>query len=272
MSQWSGGWGFEPYVERLVENAVPPYLLGFEWASMNPFVAKTTDSSTSGFEPSLTHGTSTEDSSEDKIVHDQNCWGRLGDELSKYISDQKEMNNLPSDLDLQSIARKIIFDDDDPWNQTAADNQLWLGTLKFQNGIGPAPAAMEPQRPEEVPLMAPYAVRGGLKNKASNGPKPKVPMSYESFVPQPAIVQPSENYDPMMDFDFEQHFEQLGFDQPDVGMNEPNAFDMIMPLEDSVPISGSLYQQQLMGIQEPWDTFDVTQMQGMNNGGMQSTG
>lgn len=37
MGQWKGGWGFEPDVECLVENAMPPYLLGQERRTMDPW-------------------------------------------------------------------------------------------------------------------------------------------------------------------------------------------------------------------------------------------
>ena len=266
MSQWSGGWGFEPFVERLVENAVPPYLLGFEWASMDPFVAKSNSKSTStprsSCEPSLTHATSQESNPEYKIIHDSNCWGRLGDELGKFIADQGEIGLVPSDLDLQNVARKIIFDDEDPWNQTAADNQLWLDTLKFQYGIGAAP---ELQRLEEVPIMAPYVVRGGLKNQApSSGQKSKMPVTSGSFVAQPAVASLSGSYDPLMDIDFEQ-FDNLGLGEQDMELNDANAFDMMVPIDNNIAAMGSFDQPQLMGGQDAWGTFDMMPMQDTNN-------
>lgn len=39
MDQWLGDWGFEPHIEIRVENAMPPYLLGRERRSMDPWKA-----------------------------------------------------------------------------------------------------------------------------------------------------------------------------------------------------------------------------------------
>ncbi|KAJ9272765.1 transcriptional regulator family: Homeodomain [Paecilomyces variotii] len=47
MRQWQGDWGFEPFVQRLVENAVPPYLIGQEQRSMDPYQASSQSLSSS---------------------------------------------------------------------------------------------------------------------------------------------------------------------------------------------------------------------------------
>lgn len=36
---------------------------------------------------------------------------------------------------LQREARRIVYDDDDPWNQTAADNVDWLSMFKMGHGL-----------------------------------------------------------------------------------------------------------------------------------------
>jgi hypothetical protein len=157
MANWSDGWGFEPHIARLVENSVPPYMNGNERSSMDPFVAKATTPS-SAEETNLTFGTSSP-----STLADSNCWRRLEQLLSGYITQQKAMGHVPSDKELQDQGRRVVFDDDDPWNQTAADNERWLATLKFQHGIGEDPGPM-PRRLEEVPMMPPYAIRGGLRH------------------------------------------------------------------------------------------------------------
>jgi len=157
MGNWSDGWGFEPHIARLVENSIPPYMNGNERSSMDPFVAKAT-TPCSAEETNLTCGTSSP-----STLADSNCWRRLEQVLSGYIMQQKSIGHVPSDKELQDQGRRIIFDDDDPWNQTAADNERWLATLKFQHGIGEDPGPM-PRRLEEVPMMPPYAIRGGLRH------------------------------------------------------------------------------------------------------------
>lgn len=49
---------------------------------------------------------------------------------------------VPSDAELQHQARIIIYDDDDPWNQTSADNAEWL--IRFKRDVGLAPQETGP--------------------------------------------------------------------------------------------------------------------------------
>ena len=207
MNDWSGGWGFEPHVERWVENAVPPYLNANERSSMDPFVAKAATPS-SAEETNLTFGTSAVSTA----LADKNCWRRVEQELSAYISQQKTMGHIPTDKELQDRGRLIIYDNDDPWNQTAADNERWLATLKFQHGIGEDPGPV-PRRLEEVPIMPPYAVRGGLKHGRGIGcaAERKVAHSAPGSCANLAASAPAA-FDPLLDLDFD----QLNFDAMDM--------------------------------------------------------
>ena len=243
MSQWTGTWGFEPFVERLVENAVPPYLLGFERASMEPFIAKSNSTPGSGREPCMTHGTSIASNSEPNWSHDSNCWGRLGDHLGEFIQKQKAVGNIPTDEDLQNMGRRIIFDDEDPWNQTAADNHVWLETLKFQNGISGSPDQNVPHRLEEVPIMAPYVVKGGLKNKTQSSTQKPLPIANaRSFMSEPTQQPMSGSYDPVMDIDFG----QLDFSELEMsGTMDPAIFDNTTPLEMDFDSTGILNGPQI---------------------------
>ncbi|KAL2120606.1 hypothetical protein VTJ04DRAFT_4633 [Mycothermus thermophilus] len=70
---------------------------------------------------------------------DANCYQRLARELKKWVAATMSPNNpnchVPSDEELQHQARWIIYEDDDPWNQTAADNFEWLRRFKRDVGI-----------------------------------------------------------------------------------------------------------------------------------------
>jgi hypothetical protein len=177
---WSNGWGFEPFVEKLVENAIPPYLIGYERLTMEPYVARATTVTTatatataaslsSNTDPGLTIGTGTgtslDTSEPDQLTKDSNCWRRLEQELTKFVSQQRAAGKNPTDQDLQAHARQIIFEDDDPWNWTCADNKQWLDTFKYQQGLSGFTEAMSTQNLAEVPIMAPYVIPGGLKSK-----------------------------------------------------------------------------------------------------------
>jgi hypothetical protein len=213
MSNWSDGWGFEPHIARLVENSVPPYMNGNERSSMDPFVAKATTSS-SAEETNLTCGTSAP-----STLADSNCWRRLEQALSGYIVQQKAMGHIPSDKELQDQGRRIVFDDDDPWNQTAADNERWLATLKFQHGIGEDPGPM-PRRLEELPMMPPYVIRGGLRHGRGIGCASEQKVGHSSagecaaIAAAVAAAASPGAFDAILDIDFD----QLNF----------NALDMVM--------------------------------------------
>lgn len=70
---------------------------------------------------------------------DTNCYRRLTHELSRFVASCISVSNTaqhhPTDEEIQRQARWIIFDDDDPWNQTAADNPEWLSAFKRDIGL-----------------------------------------------------------------------------------------------------------------------------------------
>ncbi|KAG9236779.1 hypothetical protein BJ875DRAFT_455420 [Amylocarpus encephaloides] len=83
------------------------------------------------------------------FLNDANCYGRLVRELARFVTTCTSVNNpnrhIPSDAEIQNQARWVIFDDDDPWNQTAADNAEWL--LRFKRDVGLAPQTDGPGLP-----------------------------------------------------------------------------------------------------------------------------
>ncbi|XP_044722089.1 tc5 transposase DNA-binding domain-containing protein [Hirsutella rhossiliensis] len=79
------------------------------------------------------------------FLNDANCYLRLAKEMRRWVKSTMSPNNpnrhVPTDEELQYQARWILYDDDDPWNQTAADNAEWLQRFKRDVGIvsGPGP-------------------------------------------------------------------------------------------------------------------------------------
>ncbi|XWW95525.1 hypothetical protein V2A60_003485 [Cordyceps javanica] len=73
------------------------------------------------------------------FLNDANCYRRLAKELKRWVVSAMSPNNpnrhVPKDEELRYQARWIIYDDDDPWNQTAADNAEWLQRFKRDVGI-----------------------------------------------------------------------------------------------------------------------------------------
>ncbi|GAD98764.1 homeobox and C2H2 transcription factor, putative [Paecilomyces variotii No. 5] len=161
MRQWQGDWGFEPFVQRLVENAMPPYLIGQEQRSMDPYKASSHNLAnasvaqagtlTSGGEPRLNQPA------------DANCFGRLQVALTAFIHHQVAAGILPTDEMLQNEARQVIYGSDDPWNQTCADNPVWLSILKRDAGLEIVPNSDSIQF-SNLGMVPPYAADGGLRH------------------------------------------------------------------------------------------------------------
>jgi hypothetical protein len=247
MANWAGGWGFEPYVERLVENSIPPYLIGHERNTMEPYVARAVATPSSGTEGGLTNGTSAESTEPDQMTKDSNCWGRLEQELSKYVSQQRALGQLPSDKELQDQARMIIYEDNDPWNWTCADNQQWLDTFKYQQSLSSSTEAMAANKTlAEVPILAPYVVRGGLKSKpAAAQNQQRRNMSTDStcnssnVTPECGSMSASATavtYDNGMELDFD----SVDFSNLDLGMMDEMNFVMQLGADDNAGLAGSI--------------------------------
>lgn len=90
--------------------------------------------------PTLTDSASPQDNTSSSVAsphHNATCWEiltlRLGQFARNYI-EQHGAENVTDDM-LQAQARRILYDSDDPWNQTAADNPEWLGLFKKAHGI-----------------------------------------------------------------------------------------------------------------------------------------
>ncbi|KAL6809519.1 hypothetical protein V8C40DRAFT_259186 [Trichoderma camerunense] len=73
------------------------------------------------------------------MFHDPNLYKWLGRELGRWVTSIMSPNNpnshVPSDEEIQHHARFLVYDDDDPWNQTVADNLEWLHRFKVGVGI-----------------------------------------------------------------------------------------------------------------------------------------
>ncbi|KAI1150859.1 hypothetical protein F4825DRAFT_388557 [Nemania diffusa] len=77
-----------------------------------------------------------------RFLNDANCFRRLARDLGRFVTATMSANNpnrhVPTDEELKHQARWIVYDDDDPFNQTAADNAEWLQRFKVDAGILPA--------------------------------------------------------------------------------------------------------------------------------------
>uniref|UniRef100_A0A8H7TVW4 Homeobox domain-containing protein n=1 Tax=Bionectria ochroleuca TaxID=29856 RepID=A0A8H7TVW4_BIOOC len=69
----------------------------------------------------------------------ENSYLRLSKDLSRFVAASVSSHNpkrhVPTDEELRHQARWIVYDDDDPWNQTPADNAVWLREFKRSIGL-----------------------------------------------------------------------------------------------------------------------------------------
>ncbi|KAA8651527.1 putative homeobox and C2H2 transcription factor [Aspergillus tanneri] len=179
MTQWQGDWGFDPLVQSLVENAMPPYLNGNERNTLDPF----TTSQSQGQIPNL------------DVPDDANCFYRLKRELTAYIHNERALGTIPTDQMLQDRARLIIYGTDDRWNQTCADNPVWLSILKRDTGIEAVPNSEHIQF-ANLGMRPPFAADGGLRRppletnlsaRSLRHQRPFSPINFGSGFQSPAL-------------------------------------------------------------------------------------
>ncbi|KAI7977653.1 hypothetical protein EIK77_010244 [Talaromyces pinophilus] len=146
MAAWVGGWGFEPHISRLVENGIPPFLIHQERNTVAPFTGSI---SLSKRQPSTAKIGNENDADraeeEEKPYINQYSYPATGEgswydcfetQLATYINTViATEGRIPSDKEIQDQGRRFVFDDDDPWHQTIAENVKWLEYFKERHGF-----------------------------------------------------------------------------------------------------------------------------------------
>ncbi|KAL2813452.1 hypothetical protein BJX63DRAFT_421310 [Aspergillus granulosus] len=135
MKDWRGHHGLDPAVALAVENSMPPYQIGIEAESLQPF--------------SATRSNQTDPMTGAAI--NPSAFEYFTSLLTERIRRAQVANEIITDERIQAEARKVLFGDDDPWNQTPADNPEWLRLFKL--GLGTYPE--DPPREEWVHLALP---------------------------------------------------------------------------------------------------------------------
>ncbi|KAL4947087.1 hypothetical protein BDW69DRAFT_190518 [Aspergillus filifer] len=130
---WKGDWGFDPEIQRTVKNAMPPYLLGRERHTMDPWKTSALWGSADREEILDSFMEVDED-----VPNAFNRYTGLHERLVAYIRGEIANGICPSDKMLQQRARQISFGHDDPWDQTYADyDPMWLASVKKEAGLRP---------------------------------------------------------------------------------------------------------------------------------------
>lgn len=146
MAHWKGDHELPPEIAAQVTHSVPPYLLDFESRTFVPFSA-TNRAVNDHLSQMISRATfsEAEDSQhvspkaaemDPEAVQEprfqlDSYTEVLTRHLSHYVQQNMRLGVIPTDEMFQLEARRLLFDSEDSWNQTMADNPEWLA--KFRN-------------------------------------------------------------------------------------------------------------------------------------------
>lgn len=152
MSDWKGDHGFTPMVESQVLNALPPFLIGAESKAVVPFSA--TNKAAQDHKVQITSQILCREPSINTDVHegaadsyslktsttaaqlDAKAYTELLTlHLSRFAREKISQGLIPTDAMFQQEARKVLYDCEDEWNQTVADNDEWLAAFRAQTRL-----------------------------------------------------------------------------------------------------------------------------------------
>ncbi|RAH81632.1 hypothetical protein BO86DRAFT_313539 [Aspergillus japonicus CBS 114.51] len=152
MADWRGEHEFPADFAALVANALPPYLLGSESRSVIPFSATNCEvqdhlaqiSSRARWSeadrraareivaPAVPSVAPPLQAMAPGVAPDQlsSFTQVLTLHLSRFAREQMRKGVVPTDEMFQRESRRVLYDSDDTWNQTVADNPEWLAAFK----------------------------------------------------------------------------------------------------------------------------------------------
>ncbi|PSK42040.1 3-demethylubiquinone-9 3-O-methyltransferase [Elsinoe australis] len=169
MADWTGEYEFEAHVAACVKDALPPYLVAYEAQSLVPYSATSgwtkdhytqvssqiasranptglpgtfpliaqqeMDGSDSTAESiSGLQGQDTEHVQSSRQQKDMGSFAQiLALHLGRFAREQVAAGVFPSDELFQREARRVLYGDEDEWNQSIADNSIWLDHIRRQN-------------------------------------------------------------------------------------------------------------------------------------------
>ncbi|KAL4876211.1 hypothetical protein BJY04DRAFT_231908 [Aspergillus karnatakaensis] len=141
MKDWKGPRGLNPSVALAVQNAMPPYLIGIEAIGMDPFSASQLVGGNFDMEAATTANPTA-------VAAKPSPFECFTVELTDFVRKNRAAGVPITDCMLQNHARRTLFGDDDPWNQTPADNAEWLELFKKGMGLDTIPETSDGATPQ----------------------------------------------------------------------------------------------------------------------------
>lgn len=157
MSDWHGDHDFPPDIAAKVINSLPPYLLSWESNTMVPFsassrsaqdhlaqisaradwIAANASAQTPNESPALPDPPLKLVPRGETMVPLKTFTGILTQHLSRYARQQMSLGIIPTDEMFQQESRKLLYDSEDSWNQSIADNPAWISSFRQQLQVQP---------------------------------------------------------------------------------------------------------------------------------------
>lgn len=148
MAQWTGDHEFPPEIAAQVRYSVPPYLLDFESRTFVPFSA-TNGAVNDHLSQMLSRVSFLDVTGESQALPEfpstalqsvpepqlKSYTEVLTRHLSHYTQQMMGNGIIPTDEMFQLEARRLLFDSEDQWNQTMADNLEWLARFRGEQSI-----------------------------------------------------------------------------------------------------------------------------------------
>ncbi|KAJ4264352.1 hypothetical protein NW762_005549 [Fusarium torreyae] len=152
MDDWKGEHGFEPHVAARVTHGMPPYMIASEGRAPMPFSA-TSSGTKDHLRQMLERAGQSPDAPKEsppsldapaeemqpqpqsQLTMAQGSTSMAFPEflalsLRQFAQQQISLGVVPTDDMFRSEARRIVYDDVDPWDQTMADNDDWLSCFR----------------------------------------------------------------------------------------------------------------------------------------------
>lgn len=142
MNEWRGDHDFPPSIAGMLTNSLPPYLISSESKTVVPFSA--TNASVQDHLAQISRrAKAVEDEAQltSSFQHlqatDEKPLGTftelLTQHLGRYARQQMILGVIPTDEMFQDQARRLLYDSEDSWNQTIADNPEWIASFRQQH-------------------------------------------------------------------------------------------------------------------------------------------
>ncbi|CAH0030566.1 unnamed protein product [Clonostachys rhizophaga] len=158
MDQWKGEHDFDPSIAAQVRHAIAPYLIGSESRAPLPFSATSHKDHLSQIRGASEYcldkwrqiEVSSQESPEcatappepENLMQNHTDSMMFPDilavHLARFARKQIRLGIMPTDRMFQNEARQVVFDSVDPWDQTIADNDVWLDAFRNQH-LGGSP-------------------------------------------------------------------------------------------------------------------------------------